>query len=44
MNYFAELRQLVGRRPLLMVGATMLVLNEKDQALFFALAHLNRVL
>lgn len=32
MNYFAELRQLVGHRPLLMAGATVLVLNEKDQA------------
>lgn len=33
MNYFDELRKLVGHRPLLMVGATVLVLDKEDRLL-----------
>jgi ADP-ribose pyrophosphatase YjhB (NUDIX family) len=33
MNYFAELRQLVGHRPLLMVGATVLILDGEGRLL-----------
>jgi ADP-ribose pyrophosphatase YjhB (NUDIX family) len=33
MNYMQELRQLVGSRPLIMVGAAVLVLNAQDELL-----------
>jgi 8-oxo-dGTP pyrophosphatase MutT (NUDIX family) len=33
MNYIQELRQLVGTRPLIMVGAAVLVLNSEDELL-----------
>jgi len=33
MVYMNELRQLVGKRPLIMVGATLLVLNQRNQLL-----------
>lgn len=33
MNYVKELRQLVGQRPLILVGAVALILNEKDEVL-----------
>jgi len=33
MDYILELRQLVGSRPLIMVGATLLLLNRDDQLL-----------
>jgi ADP-ribose pyrophosphatase YjhB (NUDIX family) len=33
MGYMNELRQIVGNRPLIMVGATLLVLNQDNQLL-----------
>ena len=33
MNYVKELRELVGQRPLILVGAVALILNEKDEIL-----------
>jgi ADP-ribose pyrophosphatase YjhB (NUDIX family) len=33
MDYMYELRQVVGNRPLIMVGATLLVLNQDNQLL-----------
>lgn len=33
MNYIQELRQLVGKRPLIMVGATLLALNPRNELL-----------
>jgi len=33
MIYINELRQLVGKRPLIMVGATLLALNQRNQLL-----------
>jgi len=33
MGYFSELRKFVGHSPLLMVGATVFVLNDKNQLL-----------
>lgn len=33
MNYLGDLRKIVGHRPLLMVGATVLVVNEQDRLL-----------
>ncbi len=33
MNYIFELRNLIGHRPLIMVGATLLALNESGQLL-----------
>lgn len=33
MGYMHDLRQIVGNRPLIMVGATLLVLNQNDQLL-----------
>jgi 8-oxo-dGTP pyrophosphatase MutT (NUDIX family) len=33
MDYMHELRQIVGNRPLIMVGATLLVLNQDNQLL-----------
>ena len=33
MGYIQELRQLVGRRPIIMVGATVLVINQYDELL-----------
>lgn len=34
MGYISELRELVGSRPILSVGATILVINEKKEILF----------
>lgn len=33
MNYVHELRQMVGSRPIILAGATVLILNPKDQLL-----------
>jgi ADP-ribose pyrophosphatase YjhB (NUDIX family) len=33
MNYLGDLRKIVGHRPLLMVGATVLVVNDQDRLL-----------
>jgi ADP-ribose pyrophosphatase YjhB (NUDIX family) len=33
MSYLSELRKFVGNRPLLMVGATVFILNDKNQLL-----------
>ncbi|MYL61800.1 NUDIX domain-containing protein [Bacillus hwajinpoensis] len=33
MNYVKELRELVGQRPLILVGAVALILNDKDEVL-----------
>jgi 8-oxo-dGTP pyrophosphatase MutT (NUDIX family) len=33
MGYIEELRQLVGKRPLIMAGAALLALNQRDQLL-----------
>ena len=33
MSYINEIRQLVGTRPLIMVGATLLIVNQQDQLL-----------
>lgn len=33
MSYINEIRQLIGARPLIMVGATLLIVNQQDQLL-----------
>jgi 8-oxo-dGTP pyrophosphatase MutT (NUDIX family) len=33
MNYVKELRELVGQRPLILVGSVALILNDKDEVL-----------
>lgn len=34
MNYISELRKFIGNRPIISVGATILVVNEKKEILF----------
>ncbi|OAS85887.1 MULTISPECIES: NUDIX hydrolase [Metabacillus] len=34
MNYISELRKLIGNHPIISVGATVLVVNEKKEVLF----------